>query len=286
MRTSDTQLQQYKVLRKSWKKMLAGNDENSIWKQLETLLWYDTLYSSFSEAIELAITSKNEDVGIPYSILQLVENPFQMHQMVGIRKIVDFNWKKIDRKIYSLRRLYEEIKENRNLITRENYVSFDGIPKEKKRIKSHKSELFWTSRNRVFDQLSHKNEKSRKPGDIIHSEQFEKIEKKLNKLKLINEYVNKYLAHAADPINRKSIDKRKGKLTYKSLEQAYIIVIQIGNIIADMIGETLITELSTPQYDQFENWDKRLITTEHKNELYQFWQKRYNEINSWSKSNK
>jgi hypothetical protein len=107
------------------------------------------------------------------------------------------------------------------------------------------------------------------------------IEKKLAKLQLVIDYVNKYLAHAADPKNRKSIDRRKRNLTYSKLEQAYAIIIQIGLSVADIVGETLIVELSAAPFDQFENWDRKLIDAEAKTRLLQIWEQRQRQIRSW-----
>jgi hypothetical protein len=133
----------------------------------------------------------------------------------------------------------------------------------------------------VFDRLSGKTEKHRQPEDLIKAGFLAKIEKKLAKLQLIIDYVNKYLAHAADPINRKSIDRRKRNLTYSKLEQAYAIIIQIGLSIADIVGETLIVELSAAPFDQFENWDRKLIDAEAKTRLLQIWEQRQRQIRSW-----
>ena len=65
-------------------------------------------------------------------------------------------------------------------------------------------------------------------------------------------YVNKYLAHAADPANRAKIDAELAKVTLGALRRMYRILIWATKLVGRIVDTVALFEVPSPQFDQFE----------------------------------
>ena len=94
----------------------------------------------------------------------------------------------------------------------------------------------------------------------------------------VTKYANKYVAHAADPVNREKIAKILLGLSLNHFESCYKAIIQVSIKVGLIINEFITTEVAVPQYDQFENWNKPLLTATDKDNLHVYWNNRVNLI--------
>ena len=193
----------------SWHE-LNLSEPNSIEKQLLTMLSTDMQYRVFrAESEKLA---PGEGLAIPF-VVNLSNIAYVLSQVFSIRRLVDGR-----ADVISLTRVLSELKQSRHLITRENYVSYDGTPYDptswqlsasSQQIKEHiifgiyapglSEYLKSTIRHDLFDSLAGVGSEQRQRTDLIRPEVFETLEmwiKNSGAKKLIT-MSHKYFAHAA-----------------------------------------------------------------------------------------
>jgi hypothetical protein len=184
----------------SWYETGAG-ESNSLQDQ-----WFSMLLSemSYRVARDDAAQEPASTLNIPL-VAHLLNSGYLSSQVLATRRLLD---KRSD--VVSLRRLIDDIRENRNLITREVYVSFDGTPYDPalpelttNGLQPADSPFSQWNRSRVrqerFDRLSSVLAKDRSRDDLIHQSIFLKMDQWIESSgasKLIT-LSHKYLAHAA-----------------------------------------------------------------------------------------
>jgi len=274
----------FRLKLKFWKNCLNGQDVYSITRQIDNLLWADTVYRTYNEAVTLSEETKDPSTGVPKTILGLFDFQFMQMQAVAIRRLTERSSYDPQRAVYSLRRIRNEIKDNIELYTRENYLCYDGITYEQSTNDDPQTEVYRDIRQRNFDILSKKVEENRTRNDKIENVKiFEDIEKDFDTVKTVTQYVNKYVVHASDPENRQNISKILDQISLKKFDDSYKAIFRIGKRIGLLIDEFFPCQVLKPQFDQLENWDKPIITPEDKNKLDDYWQKRVAQIESWDK---
>ncbi len=92
------------------------------------LVWQDAVFRLFNEAWRLEDSAQPSGVTAPL-LAEAVVNGYVANLVLGVSRLTD----KADygksgaRNVVSLRRLVDEIKGKRDLITRENFVCYDGL---------------------------------------------------------------------------------------------------------------------------------------------------------------
>lgn len=267
---------------RTWRQQIEGKHRNAIWKQVAHLLWYDTVFRTFNEARKLSKETDDSSVGLPRTIIELFDEGFVAYQVMAIRRLSDPYRHDPQRRVYSLRSLVQDIEAHIGLYTRENYVCYDGLPY--KAPDDEKEHQEWSWRQDCYDRLSGKKRFERARADRIAEEVWDRIKEGLDKefepFKGFREYANKYLAHASDPERRKKRKKidREFRITLQTLDKCYQAIGNIGKKIELLTGENLLCQVPTPQFDQLKNWDKRIIRTEDRSSLYEYWRNRAGEV--------
>jgi hypothetical protein len=265
-----------------WQEILTGNDPHSIYNQIQEIIWDDNVYRTFNEARRISAETNDPSTGLAGTLIDLVDRMFVTHQSMAIRRLIDEHEWRPDRSVYSLPRLLKEIEQNKALFTRENYLCYDGLSFNGKGL-TWQEELIYKDRQKKFDILSNTNETDRTREDKLSTNVFSKIKKLLNQAEKIRIYSNKFLAHAADPINRKKIDPLLKDITLQYFEDTYKKLITTGKYLERIVGKLLLTDFPTAQFDQLENWDKPMIISKDKKRLYDYWDKRSRMFDSWGR---
>jgi len=258
----------------SCQKILSGKDKHAITNQIQDIVWDDTVYRTYDEARRLSEESNNRKTGLSGTLIELIDNTFIVSQIMAIRRLIDPNEWRIERKVYSLPSIIAEIKINKHLYTRENYVCFDGLSYEKKGLK-RLDELENMKRHMNYDYLAETKETDRKRNDQISNNVFEELKRLLAKTELIRSYSNKFIAHAAAPGNRTKTEERLRNLTLKYIEDCYIAIIKAGKILQKLLNRFLPVDLAVPNFDHLENWDKPIVTSADKKKLAIYWDNRW-----------
>ena len=115
-------LARYRGKRIKWLAWLEGDPDNSIVSQLHGMMWSDATFRALNKARGYA--SQQSPTGAVAPLLaEFLDQGFVATQVLAITRLIDKG-----SEVVSLWRLLDDIAENPNLITREIFVCFDGLP--------------------------------------------------------------------------------------------------------------------------------------------------------------
>lgn len=266
-------LAMFRYYRNKWNNILNGKGVHSIFNQIQDLLWVDTVYRTYNESRRISLEVETPKISLPGVFVDFVDLCYFNSQIMAIRRLVDESQSGHGREVYSIPRLVAEIEANVHLITRENYVCFDGIPYDHA-TGDWRRDADQKYRQEKFDKLSRTGPDNRKRTDEIDPIIFADIRKLLQKIGLVKEYANKFVAHSSDPSNRRAIEAKFKEITLAYFDEVYEAIIKAGKMISLLIGEYLPTELAIAPFDQLAHWENPMISKTNKELLYQFWRER------------
>ena len=220
----------------SWYETGAG-ESNSLQDQ-----WFAMLLSAMSFRIVREEVAKDSAsmLNIPLVAL-LISSGYFSSQVLATRRLLDGR-----PDVISLRRLIDDIRKNRNLITREIYVSFDGTTYEPELpeliipgLQPADSPFSEWNRSRVrherFDKLAKMAPEKRARDNKIHESMFSKMDGWIDASgasKLVTSS-HKYLAHAAQ---QSSIDTAISTgLSFAEVEGIQKAVVQSMRVVYDIL---------------------------------------------------
>lgn len=269
-------------LLRHWKGILAGKDPNSVENQMLTLAWDDAVYRCFNEALHLA-NKHAPPLPSPGTLAELVHSAFVARQALTIRRLLDPKAKTPGWDVFSLPTVLDKVCQKWGDVTRQNYVCYDGTPYEPPQDSSRWRQAAASSlRHRVFDTLSGRRADQRTRHDTIDRTLLDAVGTHLRSDRLLREYVNKYLAHGADPANRQRIDPELHRVTLLYIQRLYRLLIWACKLLGKIADQLVLTEVSAAPFDQFENWDAPMVTKKGKSRLYRYWNQRVAFFAKWS----
>jgi hypothetical protein len=113
-------LQSYRDKRRLWLSWIDTDEHHAIWRLLSSMVWTDV---AFKMLTQLAINEENNALNNTLIGQALIDGQIAT-QVLAIRRLMDNG----NSDIISLRRLVKDLRRNFHLLTRENYVCFDGLP--------------------------------------------------------------------------------------------------------------------------------------------------------------
>ena len=205
-----TALAQYQAKREKWMRWysLDEHEPNSIERQIASMVFLDMTYCILAEA---RIDTDGASVAAASGFLaNFLDHGYVATQVLAIRRLLD---NRSD--VISVRRLLKDIKKSRHLLTREIYVSHDGLPYDFEGFLHCHSNAVGTlglstplegaafiasSRHRNFDLLCGSLAPNRKRDDIINKRVFERLEEWLDTTvaEKLNDLSNRFFAHASE----------------------------------------------------------------------------------------
>ena len=114
----------YRAKRDEWLRAyeLRSDEPNSIQQQIFSMLFVDLAYRTLAEP--RSSTDKDVQISARSGLLShLLDQCYVANQILAIRRLLD---KRKD--VISVRRLLDDITRNKELLTREIYVCYDGLP--------------------------------------------------------------------------------------------------------------------------------------------------------------
>lgn len=255
----------YRYFRNQWIAMLKGEDCHAISKQIIALFSADLDFQTIVFSRGLCKEVSLSQNGIVHDFINC---GFVAHQTFVIRRITEeYNGQK-NKAVYSLPRVISEIKNQREIITREMYVCVDGDSYDTTELKSY-------HRHKTFDELSQIDAGGRTRDDLIHVDYFRELRKQLDSSKVFRTYANKFLAHAADP------NTRSGNESFRlnDLEEAYKDLADLTRKLSAKVlygpNQIFLPECTCKILKHIDN----PICPESKvKELDEFWQNRYERL--------
>jgi hypothetical protein len=141
--TDKRALKSYRAKRATWLSWINTDEHHAIWDVLSRMVWTDV---SFRSMTQFAIDDENS--ALHNSILtEALIGGHLATQVLAIRRLVDNRGDDV----ISLRKLLKDIRSHFTLLTRENYVCFDGLPYDYEAVQRRDMEKkLDTSNNRVF----------------------------------------------------------------------------------------------------------------------------------------
>ena len=294
-------LQKFLTKRKEWLSWLNGDDQHSIWRQITSLLWDYALFKTIRELRVEAAQNPSEGIGFNAPVLRLLESGFVITQATGIRRLSERQSRDRTKHVISLRALLDEIKTERELLTREVYLACHGLPYDpapaKKRfydglISSGQILSYvgmdttgpeaWASSERAhshFDKFFDTSVAGRSRSDTIPIAWFDSLESKIETCENICKFTDKFIAHAAHPTSLVGLTKDQTQVTLSQLKACHQAIIEVTTSVgAQILQDSVATTVPVPQFDFLENLDKRWINDGGVSKARGIWQKNCDEI--------
>jgi hypothetical protein len=124
----------------------------------------------------------------------------------------------------------------------------------------------------------------RSEGDSIRPAVFEVLRDRLRQAgQGLQQLVDKYLAHAASPESRTTVNADGGGVSLAELWEAHKVICQVANFVSvNVLGSHNLGFLALPQYDQFRYMTRPLVHEEAVPELQAVWKSFEKETHEWA----
>lgn len=225
-------------------------------------------------------------------------------QYLAIRRLTDITRPSDEerlRGVASIRRLLDDMQANSPIITREAFVCFDGAPYDYGDILAREEEEWlakvreaergvWggstdaqhsAQRHVVFDRLSGVSPNSRQPVDCISREYWTRCREALSKPELasIKNFVDKFLAHAADEDSLGTIDDQDKVLSREKIHKAQQSLIGlVQQLTSDFYTTTFAMVPTHAEEKLIFNFSKPFVSADIEGEVYQALQQQKEEM--------
>ena len=256
--------EEYERIRGEALRMLQGDDEHSVRRQLLALLDNHLTYRTVVRGRELSA-----EAGRPQSgwVHEMIDRGFVVQQAAAVRRLIDPEVGLGNRAVYSPRRGLEFLNEVRSSLTREVYVCRDGGIYDER---DHVAEY----RHAMFDGLVDDPDRGRNPADVIGENFADDLKRRLDSAESYKTYVDKRVAHAADPDNR-----GEATFDYARLEDTYRDLAFVTNrLTVSVFSGSLCDHVFRYQCDVVEGMDEPLCPPQDLDRLRQFRRDKREEI--------
>lgn len=306
-------LEKFKKKRDEWLLLLNGDDPHSIRNQQSSLLWDYALFLTVNELRKVAARNPVMGVGFNAPVLRLFDAGFAVTQATGIRRLAEKQWKDrsnhviTSKRVISLRALVDDIRENRELLTREVYLGvhalpFDPVPAKKRcfdRIAASGQKFFyegmdtrgseaWAESERAheqFDKLSEKSPSSRSREDVVSPRWFDLSDAKIKSCEDVCLLTDKFIAHAADPVSRAGLKEEQTNLSLSQLAECHQSMLQVAGVVSGpLLQDSMGSGLPTPQFDLLEHFDKAWASEGALEVARERWRQLADQIEKWSET--
>ena len=235
-------LMQYREKRGEWLYLLNNDEHHAIWKQIMAMIWDDLSFHILNKSRKPNSSATNP------LLANFIDRGYILGQVIALRKLVENNPKKPEKGVISLRRLLADLCKNIGLLTREIYVSHDGLPYDYEAVErqwweQHLGQIsngnhtimsyipttgsgaFNMSKrsHEQFDKLSGVRPENRSRTDCISASVFCTLNRWIEDsgAEAIIKMGNKFLAHAADSVSRASVSIKMEGISINKIAAAH-----------------------------------------------------------------
>ncbi|MFO1050490.1 MAG: hypothetical protein U1E52_21640 [Geminicoccaceae bacterium] len=265
-------LEKYRVKRTEWVNWLEDDKHHAIWQVLTQMVWNEV---AFNTVAAIADADSDSALNNPLIVEAVLYGHVAM-QVLAIRRLTDTS-----KGVLSLSKLLQDIRSHRNLLTRENYVAFDGLPYDyaavkEEHLRTRGAGVMWLDTtgpgafdsaqraHEQFDRLSGITPDRRKRDDQVPAKLIDTVEQWISDCgaKDVANWSHKYLAHAGSLASRRAIagygvNRAKIGTAIKGLARA-----------AEAVSAYLLYSsgrmnalMATPQFDQFERLENAALSS-------------------------
>jgi hypothetical protein len=279
---------EFRQKRRVWLSWLRTDEHHAIWSQITAMAWNDTVFRVLNEARNPVdgevLSATNGMLG------GFINQGYISAQVLAIRRLVDNRFD-----VISLRRLLRDVRAYRPKLTRELYVSYDGLPYDYeevgRRVLSESvgvsSGGFWYlptkgpdaydtahRQHTMFDRLSGVTSDCRARGDIMADSVFETLERGLDddSIKSIVTLSHKFLAHAADATSRSAASLDQFGISPETVSKAHKAITLVAQAVTAIFADaTYLGTVPTPQFNVFEGLDRPYVSSSGIRRLRELW---------------
>ena len=301
-------LAQYRQKRAEWLHLLNEDEHHAIWGQITNMIWDDASFRILNEARNPKL-SPNGSSAQNALLANFIDRGYVLGQVIALRKLVEKNPSDKKKGVVTLRRLLDDLRAHRHLLTREIYVAHDGLPYDYEEVERQWWEQHFANRSssgvtvssisttgsgafdtskrshQQFDRLSGVKPEDRSRTDCISESVFDTLDRwiKESGASTIIDMGNKFLAHAADSVSRASVSLDRFGLTMDQIAAAHRAFVRVAQAISVSILDDSchVGVVAVPQHDQFENLDFPYVDTEALPVLHQHWDTYTTERDGW-----
>jgi hypothetical protein len=289
-------LQSYRDKRRLWLSWISTDEHHAIWTVLSSMVWTDVAFKTLTK---LAVGDEGNALNNHLMIEALLDGHVAT-QVLAIRRLVDPR----NDDIISLRRLVNDLRRNFSLLTRENYVCFDGLPYNYETVRlqeimAHAEKgFYWGERSgprahgtselahRQFDKLTGIDPAKRSREDRLPVSRLTIVEKWLadSGADDLAKWSHAYLAHAGGPESRKRIADAELMVTANKITDAIKALARVTEAISAWLlcadGRTNAL-MPTAQFNPFEKLDMPIMQTGGEAAAYKLWHQLSDERNHY-----
>ncbi len=256
------------------------------------LLFENLIYKCICKARELAPKDEKNRIKLNGYMHWFIDKYYFQNQSIAIRRLIDGGKDSI-----SLRKIIENMKKHKDLLTRSNYCRYLNIPldyseliiKEQEYISKHlkfgevicipddidpsPSQDF----HAAFDKLAGVNAPQRSPSDNFSKTIFEKLLSCLDNCNEFARKVSKTIAHT-------SLDSYSNPpvISYGDIQDAHKILCGVCHFIGlNFLGRISYSMFIQPTAGWLRYVTEPLISKEHKNELFKILEDHRAKIQQW-----
>jgi hypothetical protein len=289
---------------KNWSDCLNGDDPNSIFQQIWTMIWDTAIFHIIIESRQSQIKKNPQEPEINGALHSFIDRNYFQSQSAYIRRLTDTFYGLTGKKgVYSVGAIINDISSYRLELTREIFFKLRNMPYDYTEVQNRKwefiltqpsgkalfvpSEFDWESieeAHRTFDRLSGTTPNNRNPNDVIAERVFFRLQKKLDDCKEITTYVDKFIAHSATPESRSIQDVNKSAVTFKRLWDAHQIIFEVAEFLSVILFSEGHMALAIENPTFFEYWEKPLYEKEEIDLVRTSFEKYRKETEGWNSS--
>lgn len=297
-------LEAFLEMRQAWLLQLKNDPAHSVYGQIVAMTDADRTWRLTNEMRRLAAHRHAADPSWRSAarnrpIADFMDVGFVAMQALAIRRLLEKKSSNPKGQIISLRRVLESVAGNRALITRENYVCYDGLPYDPapgaaralKEAGADPDGFTWIAmsgpegwdaaaeRHALFDQLSGISWDRRGRQDLIRVDYFTELTARLDEPAFVTleEYANKFVAHSADARSREDVGLDMA-VTADKIAACHTAIIEVFHaLIASVFFEGTHSPVVT-RSDPLRDLDQPWVATDQLGELRRWWMAHMNGV--------
>lgn len=294
-------LERFRAKRDEWCQWLEHDEHHAITKQIYAMLWSDAVFRLVNESSKHAGNVGGAFATQSGILAEALDRGYVAEQLIAFRRLLEPAARDPGQQVISLRRLIDDVKEHRGLVTREMYVCHDGLPFDDHggfdelpppnakgifcgSVETTGPKAFGMSNmmHGQFDKLMDSPPSRRDRDDKIGDCFFAKIDETLQlaPFQHARRYANKLILHAAD-VGSRGARPIEG-MTLNKLWHCHRALLKVGNRISAAIGCSNIGSVPTPQFNVLENWDAPFAPSVNFDEMLAKWDEENEQRELWT----
>lgn len=286
-------LAEYRKFRRRCLEHMRGNSSTSVMKQVHDLAWHTAVFRTLNEARRLEPSRM-----VNGAMWELITAGYANLMTLGIRRLVDK-----DPRTDSIWNVIAQVEKRPELLSREKFVCYDGLPYDYQRVQQEYFDSIDTSKgvtttwlpttgpsawgmskivHKAFDQLCG-NPVERKRTDVIDPALLTKLKSALSSqcVTAVCILADRRMAHA-ERLSENS--KALPEVSYNDIDEALKTIVHVTNFLSShfFYDATFGSVIPTPQFDVLEALDQPWVKPENLPALHQHWHTLSESMDQWA----